>query len=105
MVLLDFVAEKGTRIPREATSDTGIWTRLRRAANRVGVGRVFPGGTSGGVEDDHTPFEQRRIPSVDLIDFTFPQWHTLGDDMSVVSAASVDAVGEAVAQLLLDWRR
>jgi glutaminyl-peptide cyclotransferase len=61
--------------------------------------------TSGSVSDDHTPFLQRSVPAIDLIDFTFDEWHTLGDDMSVVSSASLDAVGEAVAQLLLDWPR
>ena len=105
LVLLDFIAEKGTRIPREQASDVDLWARLRRAARRVGVQRVFPDAESGAVSDDHTPFLQRGIPAIDLIDFTFEQWHTLDDDMDVVSSASLDAVGEAVAQLLLDWRR
>jgi hypothetical protein len=105
VVLLDFIAEKGTRIPREASSDPRLWARLRAAANRVGVGRVFPDRTSGVVQDDHTPFLQRGIPAIDLIDFAFDEWHTVDDDMDVVSSASLDAVGEAVAQLLLDWKR
>src|SRR4051794_5546928 len=43
LVLLDFVAEKGAmRIPRESASDIGIWTRLRKAAKRVGSGAAFP---------------------------------------------------------------
>jgi acetylornithine deacetylase/succinyl-diaminopimelate desuccinylase-like protein len=105
LVLLDFIAEKGTRIPREQASDVELWARLRRAARRVGVQRVFPDAESGAVSDDHTPFLQRGIPAIDLIDFTFEQWHTVDDDMDVVSSASLDAVGEAVAQLLLDWRR
>jgi hypothetical protein len=105
VVLLDFIAEKGTRIPREASSDPRLWARLRAAANRAGVGRVFPDRTGGVVQDDHTPFLQQGIPAINLIDFAFDEWHTLDDDMDVVSSASLDAVGEAVAQLLLDWKR
>jgi hypothetical protein len=104
LVLIDFVAEKNTRIPREATSDVELWRRLRAAARRVGHLRTFPDRVGDAVSDDHTPFLEAGIPSINLIDFDFPQWHTLDDDMDVVSEASLDATGETVAQLLLDWR-
>jgi hypothetical protein len=105
LVLLDFVAEKGAmRIPREASSNLGIWTRLRAAAKRVGAGAAFPPDTQGTVEDDHTPFLQRGIPAVDLIDFTFPCWHRTCDDLSAVSERSLNQSGEAVLELLRTWR-
>jgi Zn-dependent M28 family amino/carboxypeptidase len=105
LILLDFVAEKGAmRIPREASSDLGIWTRLRKAARRVGSGAAFPDDTKGAVTDDHTPFLQRGIPAVDLIDFTFPCWHKTCDDLSAVSEHSLDLSGEAVLELLRTWR-
>ena len=105
LILLDFVAEKGAmRIPREASSNLGIWTRLRKAAKRVGSGAAFPDATQGTVEDDHTPFLQRGVPAVDLIDFTFPCWHKTCDDLSAVSEHSLDVSGEAVLELLRTWR-
>jgi glutaminyl-peptide cyclotransferase len=105
LVLLDFVAEKGAmRIPRESASDIGIWTRLRKAAKRVGSGAAFPDDTQGEVTDDHTPFLRRGVPAVDLIDFTFPCWHKRCDDLSAVSERSLDASGEAVLELLRTWR-
>jgi hypothetical protein len=105
LVLLDFVAEKGEmRIPRESSSDIGIWTRLRQAARRAGSGVAFPDDTQGEVTDDHTPFLQRGIPAVDLIDFTFPCWHKTCDDLSAVSERSLDLSGEAVLELLRTWR-
>jgi hypothetical protein len=104
-VLLDFIAEKNTRIPREASSDIELWQRLRAAARKVGAARQFPDEVANAVQDDHTPFLEAGIPAIDLIDFDFPQWHTLDDDLDVVSQASLDASGEAVAQLLLDWER
>jgi glutaminyl-peptide cyclotransferase len=100
MVLLDFVGERSLSIPREANSTKALWGRLRAASNRVGVGRVFPGGTAGAVSDDHIPFLQAGVPSIDLIDFDFDCWHKTCDDLDVVSARSLDAVGETMIELL-----
>jgi glutaminyl-peptide cyclotransferase len=106
VIVLDFIAERGAmRIPREAGSDRRLWGRLRAAAREVGAQRVFPGGTVGEILDDHTPFARRGVPSIDLIDFTFDCWHETCDDMDVVSARSLDMVGESVVRMLLDWRR
>jgi len=105
LVLMDFVAEKGEmRIPREAGSDARIWRRLRAAAKRVGSAEAFPPGVIGEVTDDHTPFMRKGIPSVDLIDFTFPCWHKTCDDLSAVSEHSLDLSGEAVLELMRTWR-
>jgi Zn-dependent M28 family amino/carboxypeptidase len=105
MILLDFVAEKGAmRIPRESTSNLALWTRLRAAAHKVGTQTIFPDEVAGGVIDDHTPFQRRGVPAIDLIDFTFKCWHKRCDDMSAVSARSLDLAGETVTQMLLDFR-
>ena len=104
LVLLDFVAQRDLAIPRDATSDPGLWRRLRAAARAVGSLKVFPDRVQGGVEDDHTPFLRRGVPAIDLIDFDFPCWHRLCDDLSAVSERSLDASGEAVAALLRTLR-
>ena len=104
LILLDFVAEKDLRIPREGTSDIELWGHLRAAARRVGHADVFPDEVGAEIQDDHTPFLEAGVRSINLIDFDFPQWHTRDDDMDVVSAQSLDAAGETVAQLLLDWQ-
>jgi len=46
------------------------------------------------------PFARAGVPSVDLIDFTFPCWHKQCDDLTAVSAASLDIVGETVSDVL-----
>jgi glutaminyl-peptide cyclotransferase len=105
LVLLDFVAEKGAmRIPREAGSDAKLWARLRAAAKRAGSAAAFPPGVVGEITDDHTPFTQRGIPAIDLIDFTFDCWHEACDDLSAVSERSLDLSGEAVLEMLRAWR-
>ncbi|HZJ28864.1 MAG TPA: M28 family metallopeptidase [Solirubrobacterales bacterium] len=102
MVLLDFVGERGLRLPRESLSNRALWERLRAAAGRVGVEAVFPPGWRPGVLDDHIPFRRQGVPSINLIDFEFECWHRLCDDLSVISIRSLDAVGEAVYELLRD---
>jgi glutaminyl-peptide cyclotransferase len=100
MILLDFVADKHLSLPREATSDQQLWTQVRSAAQKAGVGAYFPPRTGIGIEDDHTPFIRERIPSIDLIDWDFPCYHETCDNLSAVSEKSLDASGEAVAGLL-----
>jgi glutaminyl-peptide cyclotransferase len=100
MVLLDFVGEKNLSLPREGYSNRRLWARLRSAAQRVGAGRTFPPRTGSYVSDDHIPFQQAGVPSIDLIDFDFPCWHRRCDDLSVVSARSLDVVGETMIEFL-----
>ena len=88
------------RIPREELSDRGLWRALRRAAQRVGVAAVFPAGAQGGVLDDHVPFIEQGVRSIDLIDFDYPCFHRPCDNLSRISARSLDAVGETVYELL-----
>ncbi|MEJ7797869.1 MAG: M28 family peptidase [Solirubrobacteraceae bacterium] len=106
LVLLDYIAEKhGLLFGREATSDRRLWGRLRSAARGVGVAALFPAIATGGVIDDHTPFLQRGIPAIDVIDFDYPAADTLADDLDKVSQRSLDAVGEAVYRLVATLRR
>jgi glutaminyl-peptide cyclotransferase len=104
LVLLDFVADKDLRLPREQGSDPKLWARLRSAARRVGAQAAFPAQTQGEVHDDHTPFTRDGVPAIDLIDFDFPCWHRRCDDLSAVSARSLDVSGEAVLELMRTWR-
>ena len=105
MVLLDYVGDRELSLPREATSDTALWARLRAAARRVGVQRVFADSTGAAVLDDHTPFLKAGIPAIDLIDWPYRYFHTLQDTVDKTSPRSLDAVGEAVLELLLELRR
>ncbi len=100
MILLDFVGQTGLRLRREQLSDPALWVRLRAAAGRAGVGRVFPAGTQGPIVDDHVPFLNAGVPSIDLIDFSYPCFHRTCDNLSQISSRSLDAVGEAMMELL-----
>jgi glutaminyl-peptide cyclotransferase len=104
MVLLDFIALHGERMPREQGSDAALWGRLRVAAAQVAGGAYFPSGTAGQIFDDHTPFTQAGIPAIDLIDFNYPCWQKTCDDLSQVSQVSLGAVGRSVLTLLRSER-
>lgn len=79
--------------------------KLRRAANVVGVASLFPAQPAPvQILDDHTPFTQRGVPSIDVIDFDHPQRDSLADDLDAVSERSLDAVGEAVHRLIARLR-
>jgi glutaminyl-peptide cyclotransferase len=100
MVLLDYIANKGLRLPREGSSDSALWARVRAAARGVGVGAVFPPTTQTTIYDDHTPFLRAGIPAVDLIDFSYRYADGLKDTIDKLSPASLDAAGETTFALL-----
>jgi hypothetical protein len=100
-ILLDFVGNKNLVLPREANSDPVLWERLRRAAIRVGVSSVFPANRlQGAILDDHYEFAHVGVPSIDLIDFDFPCWFKLCDNLSAVSMQALDVTGETMVELL-----
>jgi hypothetical protein len=99
MLLLDYVGNKGLRLPHEGSSDPSLWARVRAAAKAVGVQRVFPDRTDVTITDDDTPFQRAGVPAVDFIDWSYPG-HTLQDGMKQISTLALDAVGETVMQYL-----
>ena len=50
----------------------------------------------GDITDDHTPLNRVGIPTIDLIDFDYPAWHTAQDTLDKVSAHSLKIVGDVV---------
>jgi len=91
--------------PREAGSNPALWEQLRTAANEAGVGALFSSDVSGQILDDHTPFTQRGVPAIDVIDFDYPPRDTLADTLDKVSERSLDAVGETIVRLVSRLRR
>jgi glutaminyl-peptide cyclotransferase len=64
---------------------------------------VFPRQVGPAIADDHTPFLRQGVPSIDLIDWSYPG-HDLSDTIDKLSRRSLDAVGETVAELALRLR-
>jgi hypothetical protein len=104
MVLLDYIANRGLRLPREGSSNPALWRRVRAAAAGAGVAAVFPTTTQTTILDDHTPFLQAGIPAVDLIDFSYRYADTVRDTVDKLSLRSLDATGETTVELLRELR-
>ncbi len=105
-VVLDMVADKHLEIWQEQHSASWPDTRpvvdaIWDVAARMGV-RQFVPRPKYAVEDDHVPLRMvGRIPTCDVIDFDYPQWHTTQDTAENCSAESLDAVG----RVMLAWLR
>jgi hypothetical protein len=102
MVLLDYIANRGARFPREGNSSEPLWDQIRDAAGQVGTERLFPAGSQTAVLDDHIPFLEQGIPAIDLIDFSYRYADTVEDTVDKLDPAVFDQVGETVAQLAIN---
>ena len=102
LILLDYIANGGLQLPMEANSDAALWAQMRDAADRVGASDYFPDTVGAAVIDDHAPFLQRNVPSIDLIDFKYTFADTAEDTPDKLDRRALDAVGESVAQLVID---
>jgi glutaminyl-peptide cyclotransferase len=103
LILLDYVANAGLQLPREANSDPALWERLRDAAAEVGAEEFFPAEGDGryAIVDDHIPFVRAGVTSIDLIDFDYEYADTAQDTPDKLDAEALDAVGESVAELVI----
>jgi hypothetical protein len=100
MILLDFIANRDLRIPRETGSDPRVWSRLRAAADMLGAGGAFPDTTQREILDDHTSFARAGIPAIDLIDFHYACWQKICDTLGEISKNSLGESGRTVLALI-----
>jgi Peptidase family M28 len=103
MILLDYVGNRGLYLPREASSDPQLWSRVLSAATTAGASRYFSAEAGPGILDDHTPFLRSGVPAVDLIDWRYPG-HSLADGLDKLSRQSLDGVGETIVEVADELR-
>ena len=72
MVLVDMVGDADPRFPMEGYSDPALAETLWSAAADLGYADAFPRTRGMSIIDDHLPFRDLGIPSVDIIDFDYP---------------------------------
>jgi hypothetical protein len=102
-ILLDMVCDRNLRIPKEGHSlrrAPAVVEKVWTAAREVGAS-AFVEQRGPAIMDDHVPLLDVGIPMVDLIHAPFPwYWHTTMDTPAQCSAASLDQVGEVVANVV-----
>ncbi len=96
VIILDMIGDANQNIYYERNSDEKLQQILWGIAEQLGYGQWFIPQVHWSMTDDHTPFLQKGIRAVDMIDFDYPQWHTTQDTAEWVSAASLERVGRVV---------
>jgi Zn-dependent M28 family amino/carboxypeptidase len=99
MILVDMVGGDKPKFYMEGNSDSTLRTSIWDDAAKLGFGNSFIPQTKYNILDDHIPFVEAGIPSVDIIDIDYPYWHTLADTPEHISSDSLKMVGS----VLLDW--
>lgn len=100
MILVDMVGDADLQIYLEGNSNPQLATEIWNAARRLGFGDRFVSEARYTLMDDHVPFLRRGVPSVDIIDFDYPYWHTTADTEDKVSATSLEIVGRVLLEYL-----
>jgi Peptidase family M28 len=101
VIIVDMIGDKDLNIHREKNSDPVLSEQIWSQAAELGYADVFINETKYSILDDHTPFLNAGIPAVDLIDFDYPAWHTINDDIEQVSSVSLQVVGDTLLAWLL----
>jgi Zn-dependent M28 family amino/carboxypeptidase len=107
-VLLDMVGDRDLEISVEGTSNRmapEVVDLVWNIAQRLGFGDVFLRSTGYTINDDHIPLNDAGIPTIDIIDYRYPDagnayWHTPEDTPDKVSASSLGVVGAVMTRLI-----
>jgi hypothetical protein len=92
------VGDKDLDLFMEKNSNSSLSREIWRIGAELGYSEFIPS-LKHRIIDDHVPFLALGIPSVDIIDFDYPYWHTTMDTIDKVSPNSLAVVG----QTLLTW--
>lgn len=96
VVVVDMVGDADQNIYYERNSDAELSSELWDIAAGLGYNDSIIPQPKHTIIDDHLPFVEQGIPSVDMIDFDYPYWHTLEDTADKVSPTSLERVGRTL---------
>jgi glutaminyl-peptide cyclotransferase len=101
-ILFDMIGDKSLDVTLPPDSPVDLTRNIFGAADALGQRAHFTY-LGGAMTDDHTPLNEIGIPVIDLIDFDFPPWHTAGDTLDKISAASLEIVGRVALYDLVQF--
>jgi len=98
-IIIDMIGDANLDVYKEKNSTPELVDQIWSHAEKLGYGDKIIPKYDKRIIDDHVPFIEAGIPSVDIIDFNYPYYHTVQDTPDKVSPASLKLMGE----LLLSW--
>ncbi len=114
-LLTDMIGDKDLGVGRDANSTPWLIDLVKQAAVHEGDQRYFFQSSIPGEEDDHLPFVNRGVPSIDIIDVDYGPHdsshpdgyhHTPEDTLDKISAKSLTIDGDVILEAIrmLDQR-
>jgi glutaminyl-peptide cyclotransferase len=107
-IILDIVGGQDMILRKEASSNGYFKDQIWNVANLLGFTDIFINNIGSSIIDDHTPFLNRGIPAVDIIQqssadgqYSFFQWHhTTNDTIQNCDQNSLYSVGRVIETFL-----
>jgi peptidase M28-like protein len=103
-ILWDMIGDRDLTITLPLDSPVKLAQGIFAAADALQVRNHFSY-FDNKILDDHSPLNAVGLPTIDLIDFDYPPWHTSQDTMDKLNAESLQTVGAVtlyyLAQLAL----
>ena len=96
MLLVDMVGGENPTFYMDGNSDLNLRTSIWDTAAKLGYRDSFIPSVKYDILDDHIPFIQAGIPSVDIIDIDYKYWLTTEDTPDKISAKSLQMVGDVL---------
>ncbi len=108
LILLDMIGDKDLDILYDTNSTKRLMDLVRDTAHKIGLKSIMSP-YQAAIEDDHLPFIDVGIPSVDIIDLNFgpgnSYHHTIQDSLDKVSPGSLEKTGKLVLAVLNELQK
>jgi Zn-dependent M28 family amino/carboxypeptidase len=103
-ILADMIGDKDLDIQHETRDTDWLVAVVRQAAKKFGYEKYFFKQDEA-IEDDHLPFVDRGVPSIDIIDINYgppgdTYHHTAKDTMDKISAHSLTIDGDVFLETI-----
>lgn len=105
-IIVDMVGGNGATFLREYFSQQSapaLAQEIWDIAQASGYSGSFINRMGGAITDDHVEFIKAGIPAIDIIDYRLdgeqgfhPTWHTVADNMDIISREALEAVGQTL---------
>jgi hypothetical protein len=101
-ILFDMVGDRSLGVTLPADSPPEMARDIFAAAEALKLRNYFTY-LDREMIDDHSPLNASGIPTIDIIDFDYPAWHTAGDTIDKISATSLQIVGSVALYYLSEF--